>query len=173
MKAAVAEHVADSILTNATTHFESRCRRQCSLLGVDRKMVPSCIANVFRGSWALVDEIAREPLQRSILSEPCKMSVRLSVGHAARQEELRKCFHFHHEITTDGVSISPLYSRPKPPHSIEKATHCDKTEDSVPPSKFIGLDPGNAMWPLWTDSPSGTPPDKEFSRASCAGSERR
>ena len=39
VRAAVAEQVTDCVLTNSTTNFESRCRRLCSLLGVDRKKV--------------------------------------------------------------------------------------------------------------------------------------
>ena len=73
--AAVAEQMADCILTNATTHFESRCRRLCILLGVDRKMALSCIANAFRGRWDLVDERVREPLHRAIPPDPAKGSV--------------------------------------------------------------------------------------------------
>ena len=67
--------------------------------------------------------------------------------------KLRKGFRFHHEISTDGVSISILYSRPKPRAPTDMATprvdragklsiHCSGEYDSAPPCKRVGLDPG-------------------------------
>ena len=70
VKVAVAEQMTDCILTNATAHFESRCRRLCSLLGVERNKVSTCVANVFKGRWDLVDERVREPLRRSVPPDP-------------------------------------------------------------------------------------------------------
>ena len=59
-KATVPESMTDCLLTNATTHFKSRCMRLCGLLGVDRNRTANCVDNAFRGMWDLVDEVARE-----------------------------------------------------------------------------------------------------------------
>ena len=254
--AAVAEQMADCILTNATTHFEYRCRCLCSLLGVDLKKVSDCVANAFRGRWDFVDERVREPLQRAVPSDPAngnvwydmkkrpsayvaatfrlcqerKKALKEGSGHvekrkrrserdfcfaplrvsctpkhlkidtetacqlfvpyreatSARKEattrtvfndwvwnkllnrrrvehKLRKGFTFHHEITTDGVSASILYSRPKPVALAKKSTPkedrvgkllthcCGKEEGSAPPCKHVGLDPGKRNLATMTD----------------------
>ena len=56
-------------------------------------------------------------------------------------------FEFHHEITTDGVAVSMLYSRVAskracpPIDSLDSVIPPDRTENLLP-SKVVGLDPG-------------------------------
>ncbi len=68
------------------------------------------------------------------------------VLHISKVESKSKSFSFHHEIMTDGVSASLLYSRPIPTKSLEKSR---RPESAVslgnalhPPSRSVGLDPG-------------------------------
>ena len=60
--------------------------------------------------------------------------------------KLRKGFRFHHEISTDGVAVSILYSQPVPRGSKSKVGETDIQIDSEanprPLSKSVGLDPG-------------------------------
>ena len=68
--AAVAEQMADCILTNATTHFESRCRRLCNLLGVDRKKALVCVENAFRERWDMVRECLQRVMPSDLFRDP-------------------------------------------------------------------------------------------------------
>ena len=68
----IAENIADHLLTNATTHFMSRCKRLCGLLGGDRRRTQACMDNAFQGRWDLVDKVAREPQQRVIQLDSAK-----------------------------------------------------------------------------------------------------
>ena len=81
-------------------------------------------------------------------------------------KKLRNGFRFHHQITTDGVCVSILYSRPDPSGKSNKnkktavfTTECKppQTEaipsrDNHPLSKDVGLDPGKKNVATMIDS---------------------
>lgn len=78
LKATVADQMMDCLLTNATTHFQSRCRRfLVSRLGMDRREASTVVTDAFRGRWDLVKDLdATETLRRVLPSEPAKGSIR-------------------------------------------------------------------------------------------------
>ena len=92
--------------------------------------------------------------------------------HLKKVNSKSKSFTFHHEITTDGISVSLLYSKPlhlKPepepvPHKMranvilyeqaaeEAATAADEKEmQQIYPSREVGLDPGKRNILTMTD----------------------
>lgn len=264
IKQVVAEEMVTCTLTNATSHFKSRCMLLCSLLGLDKKRTATCVDNAFRGRWDLVDEEAREALKRVLPSHPSNASVYLDMKKrpsdyvlatyrlcqeraackqtavessekkqrkkggnrdfcfaplrtdcipknlkidtetlaqisipyketvAARKEftsrscyndwvwnrfldrktvdrKLRNGFTFHHQISTDGVSASILYSRPKSSSSKSRVVTTkgsksqqqqqqrhlqegNEEETNEVPSKTIGLDPGKKNVATLTDA---------------------
>ena len=51
-------------------------------------------------------------------------------------------FNFHHKITTDGVSVSLLYSRSTPSPDRCSDEKCSRLQSGIFPSLEVGLDPG-------------------------------
>ena len=58
----VSENIVKDCLTNATTHFESRCKRLCTLLGLGRQEAATSVRHAFHGQWDQVDKRVRESL---------------------------------------------------------------------------------------------------------------
>ena len=72
----VSESIVKDYLTNATTHFESRCKRLCTLLGLERQEAENSVRHAFHGQWDQVDERVRESLLCSIPKNTKKCVVR-------------------------------------------------------------------------------------------------
>ena len=72
IKANIADQMTNCILTNATTHFRSRCTRLCTVLGLNRTRSQICVSNAFKGKWQLVDSEVKETLRRVIPTNPTK-----------------------------------------------------------------------------------------------------
>ena len=65
----------------------------------------------------------------------------MGVEQCVEQEE--GCgFKFHHEVHTDGISVSILYSRSKPQQKHKIRANPDDTVNRLPLSSNVGLDPG-------------------------------
>ena len=75
IKANVANQMTNCLLVNATTHFQARCTRLCTVFGLNRMRAKICISNAFKGKWELVDLEVRETLQRVIPANPSKSCV--------------------------------------------------------------------------------------------------
>ena len=102
----------------------------------------------------------------------------------AVDRKLQKGFIFHHQISTNGVSTSILYLRPKSASSKTRDVTFERSqlqqqqqqqETTRPtryPRKWLGSTQAREMWPLWqmwTEWPWSTQQDSLTSRANWSG----
>lgn len=218
IKATIADQMETLLLTNATTHFRSRCFKTCLSLGLDKREAIGSVNAAFvgrRGDVAkeMFERVLPDDVQKNVCYDmkarpskyvratfelalltrggtkktqvcfcplrtsctPCHVKldteamaqIFVPYKQAVRERKTaedrtayndlvwnrlldrpkvdRKSrkYRFHHEITTDGVAVTLLYSKESPIRSAEEHVRKQKTEPSNnPPGRHVGLDPG-------------------------------